>query len=364
MYVGIPTERNTSEYRVGLTPQGVRLLSQAGNTLLIEQGAGQGAGFSDLDFERAGARIVYGPAEIWERSDMVLKVGSPTLEELGMTREGQTICAFWHLAARPREVMTALIDRRISVVAYEMIQTSDGRLPILHPLSQIAGRMAPQIAARWLQNDGGGSGVLISGIPGVPPIDVAIIGAGVVGMNAADAFHRMGARVFLLDNSLEKLQQIEERYDGRIVTMVAYDFNIERVVKFAHVVVGAVHVPVERAPVVITREMVRTMRPRTVLMDFAIDQGGCVETSRLTSHANPVFIEENVIHYCVPNVPGVVARTATHAYLNAAWPYCQQLAYGGVEAAMQDNAALRHGVAVYNGEVLNPSLARLVVESV
>lgn len=364
MYVGIPTERNTSEYRVGLTPQGVRLLSQAGNILMIEQGAGQGAGFSDLDFERAGARIVYGPAEIWERSDMVLKVGSPTLEELTMAREEQTICAFWHLAARPREIMTTLIERRISAVAYEMIRTDDGRLPILHPLSQIAGRMAPQIAARWLQNDGGGSGVLISGIPGVPPIDVVIIGAGTVGMNAADAFHRLGARVFVLDHSLEKLQQIEDRYDGRIVTMIAYDFNIERVVKFAHVVVGAVHVPVERAPVVLTREMVRSMRPRTVLMDFAIDQGGCVETSRLTSHANPVFVEENVIHYCVPNVPGVVARTATHAYLNAAWTYCQQLAYGGVAAAMEDNEALRHGVAVHQGQVLNPSLARLVVESV
>lgn len=363
MDIGIPAEVHPNEYRVGLTPQGVYLLTQAGHRCYVQRSAGEGAGFRDKDYERAGGWIVYAAEEVYSRADLVLKVGSPTLDELELLREGQTICAFWHLAARPREITHALLERRITAIAYETIQRDDGSLPVLRPLSEIAGRMAPQIAARWLQNDGGGVGVLISGLPGIPPIDVCIIGAGTVGTNAARAFLGLGARVFVLDKDLERLQFVDEHFDGRIVTMVAYDFNIARVVKFAHVLVTCVLEPGARAPILVTREMVRTMRPRSVILDISIDQGGCVETSRPTTHADPIFVEEDVIHYCVPNMPGVVARTATHAYLNAAWPYIQMLARDGIQAAIDTDPALRRGVAVHNGQIVNRTLAMLLEEA-
>lgn len=364
MDVGIPAERHSNEYRAGLTPPGIQQLTQEGNRCYVEKGAGEGAGFSDVDYERAGARIVYDADEVWGRADMVLKVGSPTLGELAMARPDQIIAAFWHLAARPREVLATLAEKQISAVAYEMIQTDNRRLPVLYPLSEIAGRMAPQIAARWLQNDGGGHGVLISGIAGTPPLDVVILGAGVVGLNAARAFYGLGARVFVLDQNLERLQYIDERFDGHVTTIVSYDHSVAKVMGFADVVVGAVLVPGERTPIVVTREMVRSMRPRSVIIDFAVDQGGCIETTRPTTHDNPTFVDEGVIHYCVPNVTGVVARTSTHAYQNAAWPYCQQISAAGIDAAVEQNTALKRGTAVLHGQVMNPSLARLVTESV
>lgn len=357
MEIGIPTEQDPNEYRVGLTPQGVHLLSQAGHRCYIQQGAGDGAGFQDTDYERAGGRIVYGAREVYQRSDLVLRVSSPMLDELDMLRGEQAICAFWHLAARPRELAESLIERKVTAIAYETIQCEDGLLPVLRPMSELAGRMSPQIAARWLQNDGGGSGILISGLAGIPPIDVAIIGAGVVGVNAAKSFLGLGARVFILDRNLERLRELEQRFDGRVVTMVAYDFNIARVMRFAHVLIGAVLVPGERAPIVATREMVRLMRPRSVIIDISIDQGGCIETSRPMTHADPVYIEENVIHYCVPNMSGVVARTATHAYLNAAWPYIQEIAEHGVQTAIDNNPELKRGVAVHNGQITDKNLS-------
>lgn len=362
MDIGIPAEQQPNEYRVGLTPQGVSLLAQAGHRCYIEQGAGHGAGFTDMEYERAGGRIVYGAREIYERADLVLKVGATIIDELDLLREGQTICAFWHLAARPRQVAQTLLDKNITAIAYETIECDDGLLPVLHPLSEIAGRMAPQIAARWLQNDGGGSGILISGVAGIPPIDVCVLGGGVVGVNAAQTFLGLGARVFVLDRSLDRLRRVEERFDGRIVTMIAYDFNIARVVRFAHVLVGAVLVPGARAPVLVTREMVRSMRPRSVILDISIDQGGCVETSRLTTHDDPVFVEEDVIHYCVPNMSGVIGRTATHAYLNAAWPYIQELASKGTQEAIGTNVDLLRGTAIHEGKVVNENLAMLMME--
>lgn len=364
MDVGVPTERHSNEYRVGLTPQGARLLTQAGHRCYVEQGAGEGAGFSDVDYERAGARIAYDPTEVWGRADVLLKVGSPTLDELAQARPEQIIAAFWHLAARPRELIHALAEKKISAVAYELIQTDDGRLPVLYSLSEIAGRMAPQIAARWLQNDGGGHGVLLSGIAGTPPLDVVILGGGVVGLNAARAFYGLGARVFVLDQALERLQTIDERFNGRVTTMVSYDHNIAKAMSFADVAVGAVLVPGERTPIVVTREVVRSMRPRSVIIDFAVDQGGCVETTRPTTHDNPTYVEEGVIHYCVPNVTGVVARTSTNAYQNAAWPYCQHITTVGIDTAIAENSALKRGTVVLHGQVMNPILARLMMERV
>ncbi len=353
MDIGIPAEQQSNEYRVGLTPHGVRLLTQAGHRAYIEQGAGEGAGFRDIDYERAGGQIVFAHDELYQRADLITKVGSPTLDELGALREGQTICAFWHLAAQPREVIQALREKHITAVAYENIQRDDGVLPVLRPLSEIAGRMLPQIAARWLQNDGGGNGYLIGGLAGIPPIRVMILGAGVVGLNAARAFYGLGARVSMLDSDLERLERVEELFEGRVTTMVAYDFNVARAVKDVRVLVGAVLVPGERAPVLVTREMVRSMRPRSVIIDVSIDQGGCVETSRLTHHTDPVFIKEDVIHYCVPNIPGVVARTSTHAYLNAAWPFIEELATQGTDAAIDADPTLRRGVGIQAGQVVN-----------
>ncbi|HLV44091.1 MAG TPA: alanine dehydrogenase [Aggregatilineales bacterium] len=362
MDIGIPAEQ-PNEYRVGLTPQGVSLLTQRGHRCFVQRGAGEGAGFPDISYERAGARIAYAAEEVYSRADLVLKVGATTPDEVPLLREGQTICAFWHLSAQPREIVYALLKHNISAVSYELIQEPDGHLPVLRPLSEIAGRMAPQIAARWLQNDGGGSGMLIGGLPGIPPIDVAIIGAGVVGLNAARAFLGLGGRVLVLDKDLARLQIIDEQYKGQIVTMVSHDFNVARVARFADVLVGAVLEPGERAPIVVTREMVSSMRPRSVIIDISIDQGGCVETSRPTTHDNPIFFEEDVIHYCVPNMPGVVARTATHAYLNAAWPYIQQLAGLGTPEAVEADPALRRGVVVHDGEITNDTLALLLEEA-
>lgn len=360
MEIGIPVERHPSEYRVGLTPQWVRQLTQEGHRCYIERDAGRGAGFQDTDYERVGARVVYDAHEVYERADLVLKVGAPTPNELALLREEQTICAFWHLAARPREVIQALLDKGITAVAYEMIQLDDGGLPVLHPLSEIAGRMIPQIAARWLQNDGGGAGTLLGGIAGTPPSDIIILGAGTVGLNAAKTFLGLGARVIMLDTNLERLQYVEERFDGQIATMMAYDYNVARVAQFANVLVGAVLIPGTRAPIVVTRDMVRSMRPHSLIMDVSIDQGGCVETSRPMTHDSPVFVEEGVLHYCVPNMPGVVARTATHAYLNAAWPYIDQIVNHGVKASMDAYPALRRAVAIHDGVVDDQRLAALV----
>ena len=360
MEIGIPAETRADEYRVGLTPQGVSLLTQTGHRCYVEGEAGKGADFHDTAYERAGAQIVYDVREVYGRADMILKVGSLTTNELALLREGQIVCTFWHLATRPREVIQTLIDKRISAVAYETIQQEDGELSVLHPLSEIAGRMAPQIAARWLQNDGGGSGILISGIAGVPPVDVSILGAGTVGINAARAFLGLGARVLVLDRKPERLEHIVERFEGRIATLVAYESNIAQAVRLSNVLVGAVLVPGARAPIVVTRDMVRSMRPRSVILDISIDQGGCVETSRPMTHDNPVFVEEEVIHYCVPNMPGVVAHTATQAYVNAALLYIQEVADLGVEEAMTTDPALMRGVAVHNGRIYNENLASLL----
>jgi alanine dehydrogenase len=360
MDIGIPVEKRPYEFRTGLSPQGVHLLTQSGHRCYVERGTGDNVGFSEADYQRAGATIVYSGEEVYQRSELVVKVGAPTQAELPLLRDGQAIIAFWHLAAQPREVIQTLIDKRITAIAFETIQRDDGTLTVLQPLSEIAGRMAPQIAARWLQNDGGGAGMLIGGVAGVPPIDVCIIGAGTVGYHATRAFLNAGARVFLLDKDLARLQKFEDRFNGQIVTMVAYDFNIARVIGYADVLVCAALIPGQRAPVLVSRQAVARMRPRSVIIDFAIDQGGCVETSRPTTHANPVFVEENVIHYCVPNVTSVVARTATHAYLNAAWPYGQLLAEVGVERALGANAELMRGVAIHNGEVLHENLASLL----
>lgn len=358
MDVGVPVERMAGENRVGLTPQGVRLLAP-NHRCYVETGAGKGAGFQDEDYARAGAIVVYSPAEIYGRADLIFKFGATTLDELDLLHEGQTIFGFWAMFARPHKVVEALLEKHITVVAYELIRRDDGVRPVLYPLSEIAGRMTPQIAARWLQNDSGGSGILIGGVVGVPPSEICVLGAGVAGTNAARSFLDVGARVDVLDHDLERLRHIENALQGRVTTMMAYDFNLARTLKRARVLVTAIQAPGRRTPVLVTREMVRSMHPRSVIIDLSIDQGGCVETSRPTTHADPVFIEEKVIHYCVPNVPSVVARTATHAFLNGAWPYGEIIARDGLEAALATSTELQRGIVIQSGRITNADLAEV-----
>lgn len=356
MDIGIPRERRESEYRVGLTPIGVQLLTAEGHTCYIERGAGLGAGFSDRDYELGGGKIVYSTQEAYGRADLVLKVARPTAEEAEWLREGQALMGLLHLAAARRSRVEALLQKKVTAIGYEMIRLDDGTLPVLTPLSQAAGRMTAQVAATLLQNDRGGKGILLSGVPGVPPAEVAIVGAGTLGTCAARAFVGIGANVYLLDHDLKRLQTVDAMLDGRVVTMVSHEFNLRKVVKFADVLIGAILLPGARTPIVISREMVRTMKPRSVIMDLAIDQGGCVETSRPTTHRVPTFIEENVTHYCVPNMTAVVARTATHAFNNAAWPYVQHVVRNGLERAIADDPSLARGVNTRNGEIVNPAL--------
>ena len=349
MYIGIPKERRPFEFRVGLSPAGVEALSKRGHQVIVEHNAGLGAGFRDEDYERAGARIVYSPQEVFGRADLLLKVARPLYEELTWLRPETILMGLLHLPSARKNKIDLLLEKGITAIAYEQIQREDGIRPVLKPMSLIGGSMAAQIAARLLQNNHGGKGVLLGGLPGVPPAEVVIIGAGIVGRRAARAFLGLGAHVTLLDISADALEQAYCNF-GNLVTMMATERNIARAVAYADVVVGAVLVPGQRAPIVVTREMVRSMKPRSIIMDISIDEGGCVETSRPTTHEYPTFIEEGVIHYCVPNMPGVVARTATHALVNAALPYILKLVDEGVDAALKD-PALERAVNTYRGQL-------------
>jgi alanine dehydrogenase len=360
MNIGIPKERRPFEYRVGLTPVTVHELVAAGHTCDVEHDAGLGAGFSDLDYEKNGARIVYSPHEVFGRADLLLKVARPIQEELEWLRPGTAFAGLLHLASAREDKVTTLIRNKITAIAFEQIEREDGSLPVLRPMSQIGGRMAAQIAAVLLQNNAGGKGVLMGGIAGVPPAEVAIIGAGVVGSYATQGFQGMGAHVAVLDNDLGALQTIHEKFPG-VTTMVSNPRNISRVCSYADVVVGAVLVLREKSPIVVTEEMVKTMKPRAILMDISIDQGGCIETSRPTTHEHPTFIKEGVIHYCVPNIPGVVARTATYAFTNAALPYILEVANKGIESAIADNPALERAINTHRGERVH--LSRLITNN-
>ena len=359
MDIGIPKQKRPFDYRAGLTPMGVEILTRSGHRCYVESGAGQGSGFEDERYRLAGAQIVYSPEELYGRSEMILSVSRPLPNEFELLHEGQILCGFLHLAVSHPAKLALLQKRHVTAIAYETIQAEDGQLPVLLEVSRIAGRMVASEAARLLQNNEGGHGILLGGVPGVPPAKVVILGAGIVGTNAARVFQAMGADLYMLDADLRKLQKIDEQSLGA-KTMVAYDFNVARAVQAADVLVGAVLVPGARSPKVVSREMVRTMRPRSVIIDIAIDQGGCVETSHPTTYQNPTYIEEGVIHYCVPNMTGVVARTTTHAFNNAAWPYIQEIAQKGLERALADNSALRHGLNIHNGEIVHPGLRESV----
>lgn len=342
--IGVPRENRPFEYRVGMLPKGVAMLTDMGYQVYVETGAGVGSGFSDDEYAKAGARIVYAKEETFRRADLLLKVQRPTEEEVSWMKDGQVVLAFMMMANVPDSRLKLFSEKHITAIAYELIEEEDGTLPVQQPLSAIGGRMAGQIAAHYLQNDTGGTGTFIGGIAGVPPVDVAIVGAGVVGMNAAEVFVDMGARVFLLDIDLKKLQKAHKQFDGRVTTMVAYKFNLEKVCSFADVLVSAVQIPGQHAPQVITRQMVQSMHRGALIIDMSIDQGGSVETSRLTFHDHPTFEVDGIIHYCVPNIPGVVGRTASNAFLNAAWNYLQIIVEEGIESALAQYPELRQAV--------------------
>ncbi|MCA9957810.1 MAG: alanine dehydrogenase [Chloroflexota bacterium] len=360
---GVPREVRDLEMRVGLTPGGVLALVQAGHTVYLESNAGQGAGFSDEAFRKAGAQIVYSAAEAYGRAEIVVKVARPTAEEHKLFRPGQTIVSFLHLPVASRDLLQALEEKHITAIAYEMLEKPDGRRPVLITASEVAGWLAPTVAAQMLRSDQffaagrHGIGVLLSGLPGVPAATVVIVGAGVLGQSATRAFVGAGAEVIVLDRRHVHLRQIYEEFGGRVTTMFSSEYNLKRAVQFADVLVGAVSVPGERAPVLVTREMVRSMRPGAVIIDFSIDQGGCVETSRPTTLRDAAYVAEDVIHYCVPNLTAVTARTTSHAITNAAIPYLLAIGGLGLIGAIHEDPSLIKGVNVYQGKLAHAGVA-------
>ena len=357
MNIGIPKERRPFEFRVGLTPAVVQMLVKEGHVCYVEHNAGVGAGFSDQEYEQAGARVAYQPQEVFGRADLLLKVARPLYTELEWLLPGCTIMGLLHLGSARQDKINVLVQKKITAIPYERIMLADGSMPVRKPLSEIGGRLVAQISAHLLQNDSSGKGILLGGIASVPPAEVVIIGAGVAGTYAARAFTGVGAHVTVLDTSMEALHRIHDEFPG-MVTLVSNEHNLKRCTAYADVVVAAVMVAAEvvtgdKPPMVVTREMVRGMKPRSLIMDVSIDEGGCVETSRPTTHEHPTYIEEGVIHYCVPNIPSVVARTSTYAFLNAAFPFIREVANKGIDQALADNPALENAAVMYKGELRN-----------
>lgn len=354
---GIPQEVMDLEMRVGLTPAGVLALTQAGHTVYIEKNAGLGARFHDEDYQMAGAEIVYNAEEVYGRSEIIVKIARPTVEEHVLFQPKQTIFSFLHLVVAPPELYQVLSDQKITAVAYETITDQAGTQPVLLSTSEIAGRMAPIIAGLILRSDLNGLGILLNGIPGVPPAVVVILGAGVLGTNAARAFVGLGAEVVVLDHDANALRELEKQVPARITTMFANTFNLQRATQFADVLIGAVHTPGNRAPIIVDRKMVQNMRRHAVIIDFSIDEGGCVETSYPTTLRDPTYLSEHVIHHCVPNVTSMCARTTSYAISNAALPYLAAIGEYGLPEALNHEPSLRAGINLYKGELAHPEIA-------
>lgn len=353
--VGVPREVKEGEHRVAVTPDGVHELVANDVSVLVEAGAGLDSSISDDDYRRAGAEIVADADGIWERADLVMKVKEPQDEEFAKMRPGLVLFTYLHLAAYPA-VADALLERKVTGVAYETVQLPTGALPLLAPMSEVAGRLAPQMGSHFLEREQGGRGVLMGGAPGVRPARVVVLGAGNVGWNAAWIAQGMEAEVLLLDKNLDRLRWVDQIHKGRIMTLASNRGSVERAVADADLVVGAVLVPGGRAPVVVTEAMVRTMKPGSVIVDCAIDQGGCFETAHETTHAEPVYEMHGVLHYAVGNVPAAVPNTSTYALTNATLPYALELATKGVVAAATDDPALGGGVSTVAGNLTNTAV--------
>ena len=350
MKIGCVKEIKNNEFRVGLTPDNVKSYVAAGHHVYIEMGAGEGSGFTDEEYVAAGASLLEDPTEIWQLVDMMVKVKEPLPCEYPLFREGLILYTYLHLAADP-EQMEALLAAKVKAVAYETLQEADGSLPLLAPMSQIAGRLAVQEGAKYLEKTYGGRGVLLAGVPGTPKANVVILGGGTVGANAAKIAVGMGATVTVLDINLRRLEQLDDRFGARIQTLVSNDANIERAVLDADLVIGSVLIPGGSTPKLFKAKYLPEMKPGAVFVDVAIDQGGCGETSHVTNHDDPIYVQDGVVHYCVGNMPGAVARTSTIALTNATLRYGLQIANKGLEGACQDSAAIRSGVNCYDGKL-------------
>ena len=357
MRVGVPTEIKTDEYRVAMTPAGVRDMTDAGHEVYVQAGAGEGSAIADRDYEAQGARIVPDADAVFASADMIVKVKEPQPEEVARLRPEHTLFTYLHLAPDPA-LTRALADSGATCVAYETVEDERGRLPLLAPMSEVAGKIATQAGAFMLEKPLGGRGVLLGGVPGVAPATVIIIGGGVVGLNAAFIAVGMEAEVFVLDRNIERLRELDTALSGRVSTVFSSSLAIEELLPRADLVIGAVLVHGARAPYVVTRDRLKLMKKQAVLVDVSIDQGGCFETSRPTTHSDPTYEVDGITHYCVANMPGAVPITSTYALTNATLPYALELAQHGVPEALKRNPGLRSGVNVAAGRVTHPAVAQ------
>ncbi|MEB3101957.1 alanine dehydrogenase [Ferviditalea candida] len=356
MMIGVPKEIKNNENRVALTPAGVQAFINAGHQVMVEKNAGAGSGFDDDSYRASGAQILDHAEDVWSRADMILKVKEPLPEEYRYFRENLILFTYLHLAAAGNLVYE-LMDKKVSGIAYETIQLKDGSLPLLTPMSEVAGRMSVQIGAHFLERAQGGQGILLGGVPGVQPAHVTIIGGGIVGTNAATMAAGLRAKVTILDNSAKRLRELDDMFGGRAEILMSNEYNIERSVASADLLIGAVLIPGAKAPRLVSESMVKQMKPGSVIVDVAVDQGGCIETvDRVTSHSEPTYEKHGVLHYSVPNMPGAVPRTSTFALTNVTLPYALQLANKGLMNAIEENEALRAGVNVMDGKIIHPAV--------
>src|SRR6266511_4985035 len=357
MDIAIPRATLPDEQRIALTPAGVQSLISAGHRVYVDHEAGLSAGFTDNDFNAAGAQIVYHPEEIYRRGDLLVTVdGVPEAAER-LLRPGQIICGFLRLTMLPQRRLAALAAAKVTTISYELIQCDNGKLPVLESMSEITGRLLPQLAAHLLETHSGGRGTLLAPIPGIPSAEVVILGAGVVGSNAAYGFTAWGVQTTVLDHDIERLRNCERICRGRVTTRLSTESAIDHVLPFADVLIGAIHVPGDRAPQIVSKQQVAMMKPRSVVIDVAIDQGGCIATSRPTTHRDPTFLAEGVLHYAVPNIASAVARTAAHALNNALLPFILQIAAAGLQQAIASDNALARAIGLLHGAPMAPQLA-------
>jgi alanine dehydrogenase len=357
MKIGTPKETKIHEYRVGLTPSSVKELSMAGHNIFIQKDAGAGIGYTDKMYESAGAKILETAKEIFDTADMIVKVKEPLESEYKLLRENQILFTYLHLAPDPIQAK-GLIDSKCVAIAYETVTDNNNGLPLLAPMSEVAGRMSIQVGARFLEKEQGGSGVLLGGVPGVSPGHVVILGGGVVGTNAARMAVGMGSRVTIIDRSIKRLKELDDLFQSRVETLYSTQFNIEKSIQTADVIVGGVLIPGGSAPKLITKDMLKLIPQGSVMVDVAIDQGGCFETSKPTSHKDPIYIEEGIIHYCVTNMPGAVARTSAQALNNATLPYVLKIANQGYREALLNDQHLMNGLNVMHGSLTHMLVAQ------
>ncbi len=357
MLIGIPKEIKNNENRVAITPAGVSSLINRGHQIFIEKDAGLGSGISNEEYTAQGGNIVPSAEEVWERADMIIKVKEPLAEEFQFFREGLILFAYLHLAAE-RELTQALAEAKVVAIAYETIQLDDGSLPLLTPMSEVAGRMSVQVGAQFLEKPKGGRGTLLGGVPGVAPADVVIIGGGIVGTNAAKMAYGMGAQVTVLDLNPQRLRGLDDLFEGNIKAIMSNQFNVRKAVRYADLLIGAVLIPGAKAPHIVTNDMVQEMKKGSVVVDVAIDQGGCIETiDHVTTHSEPTYEKYGVLHYAVANIPGAVPRTSTFALTNCTLPYVMELADKGWLQAAKDNEPLSNGVNLVNSFVTYKAVA-------